>query len=87
MRSRGSSAAEREVPLDEAALSKAMFVEYYLPIDRSAGNRQQLTRVCEAGTRNPADVLAYLFVLNKYPAGTEELSPALDRLESITIGK
>jgi streptogramin lyase len=25
--------AEREVPLDEAALSKAMFVEYYLPID------------------------------------------------------
>jgi cytochrome c len=34
-----------------------------------------------------ADVLAYLFVLNKYPAGTEELSPALDRLESITIGK
>jgi streptogramin lyase len=25
--------AEREVPLDEAALGKAMFVEYYLPID------------------------------------------------------
>jgi len=25
--------AEKEVPLDEAALSKAMFIEYYLPID------------------------------------------------------
>ena len=25
--------AEREVPLDEAVLSKAMFIEYYLPID------------------------------------------------------
>jgi cytochrome c len=34
-----------------------------------------------------ADLLAYLFVLNKYPAGAAELSPARDRLESITIGR
>ena len=34
-----------------------------------------------------ADVLAYLFELNKYPAGQQELTPARDRLEPITIGR
>ena len=34
-----------------------------------------------------ADVLAYIFELNKYSAGQQELTPARDQLESITIGK
>jgi cytochrome c len=34
-----------------------------------------------------ADLLAYLFELNKYPAGSQELAPARERLESITIGR
>ena len=34
-----------------------------------------------------ADVLAYLFELNKYPAGQQELTPAREQLEAITIGR
>jgi cytochrome c len=34
-----------------------------------------------------ADVLAYLFELNKFPAGPQELTPARDELESIAIGR
>ena len=34
-----------------------------------------------------ADVLAYLFELNKYPAGQHELTPAREQLEAITIGR
>ena len=42
------------------------------------------------GTLSPeayADVLAYLFELNMFPAGTQELPPARDRLAQIAIGK
>ena len=34
-----------------------------------------------------ADVLAYLFELSRFPAGQQELTPARDDLESITIGR
>lgn len=34
-----------------------------------------------------ADVLAYIFELNKFPAGQQELGAARDRLEPITIGR
>jgi len=34
-----------------------------------------------------ADVLGYLFELNKYPAGLQELTPAREQLEAITIGR
>ena len=34
-----------------------------------------------------ADVLAYIFELNKYPAGEQELRPSRDRLEPIVIGR
>jgi len=34
-----------------------------------------------------ADLLAFLFELNKYPAGQRELTPAREQLEAITIGK
>ena len=34
-----------------------------------------------------ANVLAYIFELNKYPAGQQELTPARDRLEPIAIGR
>jgi S-disulfanyl-L-cysteine oxidoreductase SoxD len=34
-----------------------------------------------------ADLLAFLFELNKFPAGQSELTPAREQLESITIGK
>lgn len=43
-----------------------------------------------AGSLSPqeyADVLSYLFELNKFPAGTQELTPARDQLEHIVIGK
>jgi cytochrome c len=33
------------------------------------------------------DVLAYIFELNKFPAGTQELTAARDQLELITIGR
>jgi hypothetical protein len=32
-----------------------------------------------------ADLLAYLFEMNKFPAGTQELPTARDELESIAI--
>jgi cytochrome c len=34
-----------------------------------------------------ADLLAFLFELNKFPAGQSELTPAREQLESITIGR
>jgi cytochrome c len=34
-----------------------------------------------------ADLLAFLFELNKFPAGQNELTPAREQLESITIGR
>ena len=34
-----------------------------------------------------ADLLAFLFELNKYPAGQSELTPAREQLEAITIGR
>jgi len=34
-----------------------------------------------------ADVLAYLFELNKFPVGARDLAPARDQLETITIGR
>jgi len=34
-----------------------------------------------------ADVLAYIFELNEFPAGQPELTSARDQLESITIGR
>ena len=34
-----------------------------------------------------ADVLAYIFELNKFPAGSQELTPARDQLEPIAFGK
>jgi len=34
-----------------------------------------------------ADVLAYIFELNKFPAGQQELTAARDRLEPIAIGR
>ena len=34
-----------------------------------------------------ADLLAFLFELNKFPAGRSELTPAREQLESITIGR
>ncbi len=34
-----------------------------------------------------ADVLAYIFELNKYPAGRQELTPARDQLDLIAIGR
>lgn len=34
-----------------------------------------------------ADLLAFLFELNKFPAGQSELTPAREQLESISIGK
>ena len=43
-----------------------------------------------AGTLKPqeyADLLALIFELNKFPAGTQELPAARDQLDSITIGK
>ena len=42
------------------------------------------------GTLSPqeyADVLAYLFELNAFPAGSLELPPASDELARITIGR
>lgn len=43
-----------------------------------------------AGSLSPqeyADVLSYLFELNKFPAGERELTAARDQLEAITIGR
>jgi cytochrome c len=34
-----------------------------------------------------ADLLAFLFELNKFPPGQSELTPAREQLESITIGR
>ena len=34
-----------------------------------------------------ADILAYLFELNKFPAGQQEITPAREGLESITVGR
>jgi cytochrome c len=34
-----------------------------------------------------ADLLAFLFELNKFPAGQSELTPAREQLEAITIGR
>jgi cytochrome c len=43
-----------------------------------------------AGSLSPqqyADVLSYVFELNKLPAGARELTPARDALEQITFGR
>ena len=82
---------EREGDAEALELAGAAFREKWT--GRTAQELFEITAttmpVAGEGTLSPqevADLLAYLFELNMFPTGTQELPPTADQLTKITIG-